>query len=512
MAISPKIYTFGCGCFAALGASIFGYDLSVISSVFTAPDFIELTDIASNPTYQGFIVSSMLLGAFVGSIPASLVADLFSRRTSLTCAGVIFLLGGALQTGAQSRGMMLAGRFFAGFAIGGLGTLVPLYQSEIAHPSQRGRIMATFQFFLGLGSFIATWIAYACAKYQYGTALQWRLPIGRQMLPAVPLVFLTFLLPESPRWLMLKHRDAEAIKVLAKLHARGNESDSFVQAEYASMKRQVEEEAGVDTTWKALYSSVLNLRKVLLGVILQFSVQMTGVGVIQYYSVSIYTSVGYKGSQTLLIQAINNLFGLLAEVACILFLDKTGRRGPLIWCNVIGGICFAAATPLVRKFTFGTGTKADGLGFLAVTFLFNIVFSYGIGPLSWVYPTEIMNTGIRAKGSALTAMASWIANFMMGEIAPTAFAQVSWRFYIVFCVCCFTNALVIYLLFPETKNRTLEEMDDYFRRGNWVVIRDKDMLRSAEDPERRFTSDDSAPAVLPVADDDKHASGHLEIA
>ena len=130
MVLSPKLYTFLCGCFAALGSILFGYDLGVIAGVLPAKDFLRVTG-DPNEDYKGFIVSALLLGAFCGCLPACLIADRFSRRHAIFVGAIIFIFGGAIQTAAMNREMILAGRFFAGFAIGMLSMLAPLYQSEI---------------------------------------------------------------------------------------------------------------------------------------------------------------------------------------------------------------------------------------------------------------------------------------------------------------------------------------------------------------------------------------------
>lgn len=136
-----------------LGSALYGYDLGVIASVLVAPDFLRTTGLTGTDTttqnYIGFITSSMLLGAFVGSIPAGLIADKFSRRIGITVAAVLFLVGGTIQTAAINKEMMMAGRFFAGMSIGGMCMLVPLYQSEISLPRFRGRLTTLQQFFLG---------------------------------------------------------------------------------------------------------------------------------------------------------------------------------------------------------------------------------------------------------------------------------------------------------------------------------------------------------------------------
>lgn len=207
-----------------------------------------------------------------------------AKLITVTAAATIFIVGGTLQTAAMNKGMMIAGRALAGFAIGMMALLVPLYQSEISLPAQRGRLTTLQQFFLGWGAFIAGWIGYGTTKNNLGTGLQWRLPLGFQMVPAVPLLFITLVLPESPRWLMIKGRETEALNVLANLHARGDESDPLVLGEFHEMKSKVLEEAAAQGGWGDIFLNKSNLRKVALGVILQFSVQMTGVSFLQYYA------------------------------------------------------------------------------------------------------------------------------------------------------------------------------------------------------------------------------------
>ncbi|RSH80604.1 uncharacterized protein EHS24_009186 [Apiotrichum porosum] len=457
---SPKIYTLLCGCFAALGSILFSYDLGVIASVLEAPDFLRTTGLEGKDkqtlNYIGFITSSMLLGAFVGCIPASLIADAFSRRIAITVGAAIFLVGGILQTAANGKGMMMAGRFFAGIAIGQLSLLAPLYQSEIsAFPWHRRGV--------------ASWIGYGVTKNNLGTALQWRLPLGFQMVPAVPLLFVTLVLPESPRWLMIKGREEESLTVLAQLHSNGDVHDPLVLGEFHEMREKVREEAATTSGWGQIFRNADNLRKVMLGVILQFSVQMTGVSFIQYYAPRVYAAVGYSTETTLLLGSLSGVLGILSQLSCVLFIDKTGRRWPLIIGNSLSGFLYIFLMWISYKFNKDEGSETMARAFVAVNWLWNMIFSACIGPISWAYPVEIMNTAIRAKGTALTSMACWISNFMIGQVSPDAFAAVGWKYYLLFVICGFTNAFVMWALFPETRGRTLEEMDHYFATTHWFV-------------------------------------------
>ncbi|PWN27522.1 MFS general substrate transporter, partial [Jaminaea rosea] len=387
MPLSPKMYTFGCGCFAALGSFLFGYDLGVIAGVLVAPDFLATT---GNPdaNYTGFIASSMLLGAFAGTIPAALLADRFSRRFAIFISSLIFIFGGALQTGARNREMMLAGRFFAGYGIGSLGMLAPLYQSEIAAPSRRGALTTLVQLFLGLGALVASFVVYGCNVNLEGTEAEWRVPLALQMVPAIPLATMIFMLPESPRWLAAAGRREEALKSLARLHARGDTSDTFVLAELAEIEQAVTDQKQKEAKWSRFLTDRQAQRKVFLGISLQFSVQMTGVSALQYFSPAIFATMGFTARKTLLLQSFNSIVAICGEVACVLFIDKLGRRRPLIGANIIAGICFVIATILQAQFP-NSGpnfSQSAAIAFVFCTWLFNLAFSAGIGPLSWAVP------------------------------------------------------------------------------------------------------------------------------
>ncbi|KAJ9102870.1 hypothetical protein QFC19_004598 [Naganishia cerealis] len=268
---------------------------------------------------------------------------------------------------------------------------------------------------------------------------------------------------------MLKGRKEEALQNLARLHARGDVNDVFVQSEYAELDAKVSAEAQIRSGWVEIFRVPSNLRRVFLGIILQFSVQMTGVSVIQYYAPDIFAAIGFSYEKTFLFQTINSVIALIAQALCILTVDRLGRRLPLISANIVSCITFAVATAIQAKYPASAGNTSAGYAFVMMTWIYNFAFSYGIGPLSWAYPVEIMNTATRAKGTALTSMSCWIANFFIAQITPRAIKAIGWRYYICFAVMSATNAITIYCFFPETKGIPLEMMDSYFERHYWFV-------------------------------------------
>ena len=303
---------------------------------------------------------------------------------------IIFLLGGALQTGAQNLGYLYAGRAIAGFGVGFLVMIVPLYQAELAHPSIRGRVTALQQFMLGIGALVASWVAWAAWKFPDNDSRQWRLPLGIQLIPAGFLALLILLFPESPRWLLDHGRSDEALATLAKLHAHGDETDAWVRAEFDQIQEAITFEHEHEAkSYVELFTNKSSFRRLFMACAIQASIQMTGVSAIQYYSVTIFEQIGIPGDQTLKYQGINSVLAVLAQLACVILIDWTGRRWALIWGNVANCVTFIIATALLAKFPPGaTHNGSASWAFIIMTWLYNISFSATCGPLSWIIPVS----------------------------------------------------------------------------------------------------------------------------
>jgi MFS family permease len=230
---------------------------------------------------SGMVVSLFTAGTFTGAACAGPPGDILGRRNTILIGAIVFCVGGIVQTSAQSMN-----------GVGFLTMMIPLYQSELSHPSIRGRVTALQQFMLGIGALVASWTAWGTfIHFPYTSSKQWRIPLGIQIIPGAILAALILLFPESPRWLIQHGKPEEGLKNLAKLHAYGNEKDPWVRAEYEQIQESIafdqEHEA---KSYKELFTSMPAFRRLLLCVALQASIQMTGVSAIQYYSTIIFVS------------------------------------------------------------------------------------------------------------------------------------------------------------------------------------------------------------------------------
>lgn len=470
MGLPPKWYQFFIGVFASLGSFLFGYDLGVIAEVVASNTFAD--KFAADDVQKGLVVSMFTTGAFFGAAFAGPSGDWLGRRLTIMVGSIFFVLGGALQTGAQNLGYLWSGRFLAGFGVGFLTMIVPLYQAELAHPSIRGRITALQQFMLGIGALVASWVSWGAHRDLKSNSAQWRVPLAIQIVPALFLGALILIFPESPRWLIDHGKTEEAHQVLAQLHAHGDMRNPFVLAEYEQIQQSITYEHEHEAkSYLELFRSRSSFRRLFLCVALQASVQMTGVSAIQYYSVTIYGQIGINADDTLKYQGINSIIAIIAQFCTILFVDWTGRRWPLILGNLGNMVTFIIAAILLAKFPPGVSNNhAAQWGFIVITWVYNFSFSCTCGPLSWIIPAEVFDTRTRSKGVSISCMASFAFNTMIGQVTPIAMTNIGYKFYYLFIVCNFTNALFFWALLPETAKRPLEEMNELFTKAPWIMI------------------------------------------
>jgi len=284
------------------------------------------------------------------------------------------------------------------------------------------------------------------------------LPLPRIACKSCGVVLHPLQLTRLQRWLIDHDRHDEGLQTLARLHSGGNTADAYVQAEYEIITAQLaDEHLHAAKTYKELFKNKSNTRRIILACAIQASCQMTGISAIQYFSPAIFAQIGISTKQTLLYQGINSAIGEVAQFIFFFLIDSVGRRKMQIGGNLVTCLSFIIGAALLARFPPSTTDTAAHWAFIvASTWLFNFAFC-AQGTMSWIVPAEIFNTATRVKGISIATMVSFLFNTMIGQVTSVALAKVGWRFYLLFVVCNFTNALFFYLFEPETRGVTVRQ-------------------------------------------------------
>ncbi|CDO92003.1 unnamed protein product [Kluyveromyces dobzhanskii CBS 2104] len=469
----PHIYNIYCiGMIACISGLMFGFDISSMSSMIGTDAYKDYFNRPDSLT-QGGITASMAGGSFLGSVISPNFTDTFGRKVSLHICATLWIIGCILQSAAQNQGMLIAGRVIAGMGIGFGSSAAPVYCSEIAPPKIRGTISGLFQFSVTVGIMVLFYVGYGCHFIESTAAF--RITWGLQMVPGLILLVGVFFIPESPRWLANRDRWEEASKIVANVVANGDVENEQVRFQLDEIKEQVMIDAAAKNfSYKDLFRKK-TLPKTIVGVSAQMWQQLCGMNVMMYYIVYIFNMAGYTGNTNLVASSIQYVLNVIMTIPALFLIDKVGRRPVLlvggifmaIWLFSVAGILATYSEPApggvggddTVTIQIPSDKSSAAKGVIASSYLFVCSFAptWGIG--IWIYCSEIFNNMERAKGSAVSAATNWAFNFALAMFVPSAFKNISWKTYIVFGV--FSVALTIqtFFMFPETRGKTLEEID-----------------------------------------------------
>lgn len=428
---------------ACLGAFLFGYHLGVVNGAleYLAKDL----GIAQNTVLQGWIVSTLLAGATVGSFTGGALADKFGRTRTFQLDAIPLAIGGFLCATAQSVQTMIVGRSLAGIGIGIASAIVPLYISEISPTEIRGALGSVNQLFICIG-ILAALVAGLPLE---GNPTWWRTMFGIAIVPSILLVLGMAICPESPRWLYQQGKISEAEKAIKTLYGKEIVA-SVIQDLTAASQGSSEPEAG----WSELFSS--RYRKVVsIGASLFLLQQFAGINAVVYYSTSVFRSAGISSdvAASALVGA-SNVFGTVIASS---LMDRKGRKSLLI--TSFSGM---AASMLLLSVSFSWKVLAPYSGSLAVlgTVLYVLSFSLGAGPVPALLLPEIFASRIRAKAISLSLGTHWISNFVIGLYFLSVVNKIGISsVYLGFSTVCLLAVLYIAANVVETKGRSLEEIE-----------------------------------------------------
>ncbi|KAK9358861.1 general substrate transporter [Lipomyces starkeyi] len=476
-----NVYTISA--FTALGGTLFGFDIASISGIISTDNY---KNYYGNPlgTRQGSITGALAAGSLVGSLSSTVLGDYLSRKISIQVGTVLWCIGTTVQSASNGVGMLIAGRVISGLCIGLTSTLVPIYQSEIAPHKTRGQIVSLQQFAITCGVMIQYFIEYGCSFID--SQASFRVPYAVQAVPAIVLFVGLFWLPFSPRWLASKDRWDEALMVLAFLRTPNNDINSpLVLAEYKEIEDQLRSEReAASSSFRELLSRKIR-KRVFLSMAIQMWSQLSGANVLNYYIVYIFQSTGVAHSE--LLASVHYIIKMLMTIPSILWSDQWGRRPVLLvgaiimgfWFFLIGGLFmqFGEPNPILNQpYTWIIiGHPAVSNTILASCYLFGATFAVSWGPVSWIYPPEVVPVRVRAKSVSLALASNWASNFLLGFSVPPLLRAISWRMFFIFGGFNIAAFIHVWLAAPETKQRTLEEMDEIFEHGQplWKTFRNK---------------------------------------
>ncbi|KAG6906191.1 hypothetical protein DXG01_015326 [Tephrocybe rancida] len=436
--------------FASIGGFLYGYQQGVLGGSFTKPSFQEKFPRTTEATVQSLLTAILQIGGYVGSLTAGLFGEVYSRKHTI-----------------------LSGALF-------------LYNAELAPPEVRGLLVAMQQLGVTFGIMVAYWIGYG-TNFIGGTGsgqrdLAWQLPWIIQGIPAVILAVGTFFMPFSPRLLVNKGRDDEAIATLSYLRNLPKDHE-LIQIEFLEIKAeaifnrrileqrypQLLKEGG--NIWirelmgyANLFRTADSFKRTAIAGIIMFFQQWTGIDSIIYYAPFIFQNLGLSSnSVSLLATGVVGVIMVLASMLSMVFIDKLGRK-PLWIASCTGmGLSMLIVGIITAKFSSDWPKHAAG-GWAAVVFVWIYIanFAYGAGPVSWTLISEIFPLSTRAKGTAIGATSNWANTIVVAYSVPPMIKHIGFGTYILFAVINVFSIVFVYFFVPETKGKTLEEMDLVF--------------------------------------------------
>jgi len=446
--------------FVSLGVFLFGYDQGVMSGIITG---IYFKDYFNQPSAAelGTMVAILEVGAFISSLVVGRIGDVIGRRKTILYGSLIFVVGGALQTFATGIPMMLLGRVIAGLGVGSLSTIVPVYQSEISPPHNRGK-MGCIEFIGNItGYAVSVWVDYFCTYIKNDWS--WRVPLFMQCIMGLLLAAGSLLICESPRWLLDNDHDEEGIVVIANLYGKGDIHNPKARDEYREIKMNVllQRQEG-ERSYKDMFTRYS--KRVFIAMSAQALAQLNGINVISYYAPLVFEEAGWYGRQAILMTGINAITYLLSTIPPWYIVDSLGRRKILL----SGALMMLISLSAISYFQFLQASWTPNMVVIFVM-IYNAAFGYSWGPIPWLYPPEILPLSIRAKGASLSTATNWAFNWLVGEMTPILQEHIQWRLYLIHAFFCAASFVIVYFIYPETANVRLEDMNSLFGDATSVM-------------------------------------------
>ncbi|KOS18049.1 Lactose permease [Escovopsis weberi] len=476
----PQICIYAFSLVAFFCSTMNGYDGSLINNLLQNPWFKDAYHVENDGIWAGIVSSMYQIGGVVALPFVGPAIDGFGRRVGMLLGAGLIVIGTIIQGVSHSQGQFMGGRFLLGFGVSIAAAAGPMYVVEINHPAYRGRVGAMYNTLWFSGAIIAS--GAARGGLNVGGDFSWRIITWLQALFSGLIVIFCLWLPESPRWLYVHNKKEAAKAVITKYHGNGNPNSVWVTLQLHEYEELLNMD-GADKRWwdyRALFRDRAAIYRLSCNVSLVIFGQWAGNAVLSYFLGSVLDTAGYTGTIAQAnITLINSCQQFLWAILGAFLVDKVGRRPLLIFsfasCTVVWlGMTIASSQFAMSQhgvddngdpiYTNTAASKAS----LAMVFIFGAVYSVGITPLQALYPVEVLSFEMRAKGMAFSSLATNASGLLNQFAWPVSMDQIGWKTYIIFTLWDAVQLACVYFFLPETKGRTLEELDEIFEAKNPV--------------------------------------------
>lgn len=454
-------YTFlvGITLVATLGGLLFGYDTAVISGVEKSIQVYLINSLGLSSFAHGATVSSALIGCIIGGIISGWLGNHFGRKKSLMFAALLFFLSALgsgnpeflfFTKGEPTMGLLYMFNFYrivGGIGVGLASAICPIYIGEIAPANVRGRLVSFNQFAIIFGMLVVYFVNWGIAN---GKAIEWVNDIGwRRMfmseaIPASLFGILLFFVPETPRYLALSNKEDKAFKILTKINGLG-----LAKSTLEEIKATVQ--ASSAKLWS--YGKLV----IIIGILLSMFQQFVGINVALYYAPRIFESMGAAKDASMMQTVIMGLVNVIFTVVAILTVDKWGRK-PLL---ILGSVGMAIGMFAIGGLAFA---EVVGISTLVFIIIYTASFMMSWGPICWVLISELFPNKIRGQAVAIAVAVQWASNYFISSTYPAMMEFSGGLTYCFYGAMSVLSALFVWKLVPETKGKTLEEIEKIWKR------------------------------------------------
>ena len=448
---------------ATFGGLLFGYDTGVINGAFSSLK----TNMALTPETEGLVMGILLIGAAIGSVCGGKLADFFGRRTYLIWLSVIFFGGAVLSAVAPNVTSLLLARFLLGYAVGGASVTAPTFISEVAPTEMRGRLTGLNEVAIVVGQ-LAAFAINAAIGFGFGHLPDvWRYMLIVQALPAIFLLIGMLRSPESPRWLMSKGREEEALAILKQIRPEQRAIKEYEDI-LTLMKAEKEQQLHQKSAVSIILSTPWLFKLILVGMAFAALQQTTGVNVIMYYGTEILKSAGFSEKMSLIANVLNGVFSVGGMIFGVLYLVDRFKRKTLI----VYGFALMATLHLIiagADYLLVGDLKATVIWLLGA--LFVGVMQATLGFLTWVVLAELFPLKVRGLSMGISVFFMWVMNAIVSYLFPLLQAKLGLGpVFLIFAVINYLAIVFVVKALPETANKSLEQLEEELSSGSDTAV------------------------------------------